>query len=71
MILNLWFSSEHFTFVLTEAGGTRAFGFCRRHLPASAVAKNEADYPECICLLSHHPFFSLFSQVQYSIHYAF
>jgi hypothetical protein len=25
---------EHFTFVLTEAGGTRVFGFCRRCVEA-------------------------------------
>ncbi len=56
-------AGDHFTFVLTELGGVRAFGFCRRHLPAPAVARGEADYPECVCLLTHHPFFSLCAQV--------
>eukprot|EP00010_Vexillifera_abyssalis_P000149 CAMPEP_0201560410 /NCGR_PEP_ID=MMETSP0173_2-20130828/78254_1 /ASSEMBLY_ACC=CAM_ASM_000268 /TAXON_ID=218659 /ORGANISM="Vexillifera sp., Strain DIVA3 564/2" /LENGTH=930 /DNA_ID=CAMNT_0047974857 /DNA_START=193 /DNA_END=2983 /DNA_ORIENTATION=- len=51
--------SETFTFVLTETNGDRRFGYCRRFLPKRSGKR----YPECFCVTSFLPSFTIFSQV--------
>ena len=51
--------AEGYTFVLTGGDGSRTLGFCRRFLPPGAGPR----YPQVLCLLSAHPWFSLFSNV--------
>jgi len=46
--------SETFSFVLTDVDGSKRFGYCRRFL-----GKN----PECYCIVSFFPSFSLFAQI--------
>jgi hypothetical protein len=46
-----------YTFTLTGGDGARTLGFCRRFLPPGAGPR----YPQVLCLLSAHPWFSLFS----------
>eukprot|EP00727_Mastigamoeba_balamuthi_P004968 m51a1_g1447 hypothetical protein (864) ;mRNA; r:142741-146302 len=46
---------ETFSFVLTSTDGTKRFGYCRRFL--------DLDVPECYCIISLIPSFSLFCRM--------
>ena len=60
--------AECYTFVLTGGDGSRTLGFCRRFLPPGAGPR----HPQVLCLLSIHPWFSLFSNVLQALEpYAF
>ena len=60
--------AETYTFVLTGGDGSRTLGFCRRFLPPGAGPR----HPQVLCLLSIHPWFSLFSTVLQALEpYAF
>ena len=60
--------AESYTFVLTGGDGSRTLGFCRRFLPPGAGPR----HPQVLCLLSSHPWFSLFSNVLQALEpYAF
>ncbi|NP_001007347.1 DENN/MADD domain containing 2Db [Danio rerio] len=53
------YSSETFSFVLTEVDGSRRNGYCRRLLPAGKGAR----LPEAYCIISHVACFGLFSKI--------
>ncbi|KAL6074727.1 DENN MADD domain containing 1A [Balamuthia mandrillaris] len=54
--------SETFSFVLTEADGSRQFGYCRR-MKAPDPKRKTGYVLECFCILSLHSQFSLFRQI--------
>ncbi|KAH3768013.1 suppression of tumorigenicity 5 [Pelomyxa schiedti] len=47
--------SETFSFVMTSGDGTKQFGYCRRFIHATP--------PECFCIISHVPSYSLFCKL--------
>ncbi|KAL0978090.1 hypothetical protein UPYG_G00165750 [Umbra pygmaea] len=53
------YSSETFSFVLTEVDGSRRNGYCRRLLPGG----NGARPPEAYCIISRVACFGLFSKI--------
>eukprot|EP00003_Mantamonas_plastica_P018670 TRINITY_DN3049_c0_g1_i2.p1 TRINITY_DN3049_c0_g1~~TRINITY_DN3049_c0_g1_i2.p1 ORF type:complete len:147 (-),score=36.70 TRINITY_DN3049_c0_g1_i2:36-476(-) len=53
------YDSETFSFVLTASDGSKRFAYCRRLLPPGSSAR----MPECFCLISTLPCYSLFSQI--------
>ncbi|XP_026067186.1 DENN domain-containing protein 2D-like isoform X1 [Carassius auratus] len=53
------YSSETFSFVLTDVDGTRKNGYCRRLLPDG----NGARLPEAYCIISNLACFGLFSKI--------
>ncbi|XP_065099242.1 DENN/MADD domain containing 2Db isoform X1 [Paramisgurnus dabryanus] len=53
------YSSETFSFVLTEVDGSRRNGYCRRLLPNGSGAR----IPEAYCIISHMACFGLFSKI--------
>ena len=61
-------AATSFTFVLTAVSGDRTYGYCRRYLPSSATSHQIRHdvgkrYPECLCILSSYPYFSMFDYV--------
>jgi hypothetical protein len=60
-------AATSFTFVLTSGNGERTYGFCRRYLPCGRAQQVRLDVgkrlPECLCLLSSYPYFSVFDYV--------
>uniref|UniRef100_A0AAV1V9F9 UDENN domain-containing protein n=1 Tax=Peronospora matthiolae TaxID=2874970 RepID=A0AAV1V9F9_9STRA len=56
-----------FSFVLTGGDGVRAYGFALHYFEQHGRASvGEADLewrPRVLCLISHHPFFSLFKEI--------
>ncbi|KTG41222.1 hypothetical protein cypCar_00001809 [Cyprinus carpio] len=53
------YSSETFSFVLTDVDGTRKNGYCRRLLPDGKGAR----LPEAYCIISNLACFGLFSKI--------
>ncbi|KAG1946181.1 DENN/MADD domain containing 2Db isoform X1 [Pimephales promelas] len=53
------YSSETFSFVLTEVDGSRRNGYCRRLLPGGSGAR----VPEAYCIISRVACFGLFSKI--------
>ncbi|XP_019911176.2 DENN/MADD domain containing 2Db isoform X2 [Esox lucius] len=53
------YSSETFSFVLTEVDGSRKNGYCRRLLPSGKGARA----PEAYCIISRVACFGLFSKI--------
>lgn len=56
------YSSEFYTFTLTDSTGRRLFGFCRRGLPMGYGMRFDVGrrYPFCLCFISRFPFFKVF-----------
>lgn len=48
----------------------RTFGFCRRYLEPGAGGRMDLEprYPECMCLLTQRPLFSLFPAILHTAH---
>eukprot|EP00117_Sycon_ciliatum_P023006 scpid3569/ scgid2048/ Suppression of tumorigenicity 5 protein; DENN domain-containing protein 2B; HeLa tumor suppression 1 len=63
--LELWtkpvtyYKSETFSFILTDIGGSKRFGYCRRLLPS----RSTPCLPEVYCLISPLGCFSLYSKI--------
>ncbi|CAN0058555.1 unnamed protein product, partial [Ectocarpus sp. 6 AP-2014] len=60
------FVAEEFVFVVTDASGAKAYGFCRRVLPCGTGGRYDVGrwrLPECLCLVSRRPFFGIFNSV--------
>ena len=55
------YTSETFSFVLTELDGTKRFGYCRRLLPADST--NSPRLPEVYCIISRVGSFDVFDQI--------
>ena len=65
------FRAEFYTFILTEADGTRILGVVYRCLPSGFGMRYDVGkrYPECLCILTRYPQAqSMFQQVLQQVH---